>query len=111
MQCPTLIFFFFFFFFNSHLKSSILHSLFFSLSIPSICVYLSLMNLSSPINEINNSRILSNPSKPHDVFHRSHLSLSSLVTQMANDWSWGFFSTWHVRMYPGDIGTLDASSV
>ncbi|KAJ5399248.1 hypothetical protein N7465_009737 [Penicillium sp. CMV-2018d] len=63
---------------------------FFFLSIPSICVYLSLMNLSSPINENNNSRIISNPSKPHDVFHRSHLSLSSLVTQMANDWSWGF---------------------
>lgn len=54
-----------------------IHFFFFLLSIPSICVYLSLMNLSSPINENNNSRIISNPSKLHDVFHRSHLSLAT----------------------------------
>ncbi|KAJ5499589.1 hypothetical protein N7453_008640 [Penicillium expansum] len=46
-----------------------------------ICV----SRLSSPINEINNPRILSNPSKLHDVFHHPHLSFSSLVKRMTND--------------------------
>lgn len=65
-----------FFQFSSQIFNSSFTFFFFLLSIPSICVYLSLMNLSSPINENNNSRIVSNPSKLHDVFHRSHLSLS-----------------------------------
>ncbi|KAJ6187920.1 hypothetical protein N7519_002828 [Penicillium mononematosum] len=47
----------------------------------------------------------------HDIFHHFHLSLSSLATRMEIDSSWGLFSRWHLCMYPGDIGTLDASSV
>ncbi|KAJ5236866.1 hypothetical protein N7489_006957 [Penicillium chrysogenum] len=47
----------------------------------------------------------------HDIFHHFHLSLSSLATQMEIDSSWGLFFRWHLCMYPGDVGTLDASSV